>query len=279
MADWCTTSITINHNDKDKLKAFYGMLNEWSQKPIEENDPHLDWLGNIVGNSGIAKYDEKNDLFIPRIPCRGSLLSLDYHDEKIEITTSTAYEPLLEMWELLRDKYLPDAEILFIAKEPNSDLYCSNDPDVIGKYDIDIWGEPPEGFENEASDITETVVFTLNGYFLKSDNVNFDDVVSEEKTIEFLQRVFDTDEEDINVLLEQIDDIEDPWFSVNKYESLETYEQREQPPIIIPQLTTKNEKQQKTKKEKQQKTEKEKRLEKYKKRMMNQKPKKGKKRR
>lgn len=208
MANWCTTYITINYNDKGKLKAFYEMLDDWRQKPIAKNDfdgMSLGWLGNIVGNSGIAKYNEKESVFVPDIPCRGSLLSLDYHDEKIEITTETAWDPLLEMWNILCDKYLPDAEILYIAKESDSGFYCSNDPDVIGKYDIWIWGDPPEGFEDE----------------------EFDDAVSEEKTIEFLQRVFDTDEKDIDVLLEQIEDIEDPWFSVNKYESLDNSETKD----------------------------------------------------
>ena len=200
MANWCTTYITINYNDKDKLKAFYEMLDDWRQKPIEKNDfegMSLGWLGNIVGNSGIAKYNKKEGVFIPEIPCRGSLQSLEYHDEKIEITTETAWDPMLKMWKILCDKYLPDAELLYTAIESNSGSYCSNDPDVIGKYDIEIWGDPPEGFEDE----------------------EFDDAVSEEKTIEFLQRVLETNEEDIDVLLEQIDDIEDPWFSVNKFEN------------------------------------------------------------
>lgn len=204
MPNWCYTNITIYHNDKEKLKAFYKKVDEWRQKPFKKNDFDLytlGWLGNIVGNSGLAEWkmrENGREDFVPNINCRGSIQTFELQDNHICINTETAWGPMLEMWRLLCEKYLPDAEIYFTAEESGNGLYETNDPDVIGTYYIDIW-DPPEEFEEETSEYE----------------------ADEDYVISFLQRVLKSEETDIDVLLEMADDIEDQWFSINQWKECE----------------------------------------------------------
>lgn len=204
MPNWCYTSIQICHNDKDKLKAFFDKVEEWRKVPYKPNDFDtytLGWLGNIVGNSGLAEWKKRADGredFVPSISCRGSLQSFELMENQINLYTETAWGPMLEMWRLLCDKYLPGAEIYYTAEESGNCLYQTNDPNVVGTYYIDIW-EPPEEFEDEESQYE----------------------VEEEYVVDFLQRILKTDETDIKKLLKMADEIDDPWFSINKWQSVD----------------------------------------------------------
>lgn len=202
MPNWCYTNITIYHEDKVKLEDLFKHIQTWSShtyKPNGFDKFSLGWLGNIIGNSGLAEWKKKADGsedFEPWISCRGSLQSLYFNNGCINISTETAWSPMLEMWKLLCDKYLPEADIIFTAEEPDNCLYKSNNPDVIGKYCIDVW-ETPNDFE-EAESIWEA---------------------TEEETREFLQRALKTDETDIKKLINMSSEvIDDAWFSVNEWE-------------------------------------------------------------
>lgn len=204
MPNWCYTNITICHNDKNKLKDFFNKVEEWRKKPYKTNDfdtYSLGWLGNIVGNSGLAEWKVKEngrEDFVPSISCRGSLQTFELHDDSINIDTETAWGPMLEMWRLLCDKYLPGADIYYTAEESGNGLYQTNDPDVADTYYIDIW-ETPEEFEDEESMYE----------------------AEESDAIEFLQRVLHTEETDINKLIDMADSIDDPWFSIHKWELMD----------------------------------------------------------
>lgn len=203
MPNWCYTSITIIHKDERKLKDFYEKVDTWAKKTYSENGfdcPKIDywWLGNIVGNSGLAKWIKKEDGdsgFVPNISCRGTLQSIELLGNQINISTETAWGPMLEMWRLLCDKYLPGADIYYTAEESGNGLYQTNDPNIDGTYYIDIW-EPPEEFEDEESMYE----------------------AEESDAVEFLQRVLKTEETNIQKLIDMSNKIEDPWFSVNKWE-------------------------------------------------------------
>lgn len=204
MPNWCYTNINICHNDKNKLKEFFNKVEEWRKKPYKTNDfdtYSLGWLGNIVGNSGLAEWKVKEngrEDFVPSINCRGSLQTFELHENSINIDTETAWGPMLEMWRLLCDRYLPGADIYYTAEESGNGLYQTNDPNVDGTYYIDIW-EPPEEFEDEESMYE----------------------AEESDAIEFLQRVLHTEETDINKLIDMADSIDDPWFSIHKWELMD----------------------------------------------------------
>lgn len=208
MPNWCSNNITICHNDNEKLKALYENIKKWSKKTYHDNGfdyPKCGsyWLGNIVGNAGLSEWNNERNDFVPNIRCRGSLNDLSYEDGHIHIRTETAWEPMLLMWDKLREKYLPDAEIWFNAEESGCGLYATNDPDIIGTFYVDVW-EPPEEFADEES-----------MYEVDADCV-----------VQFLQKVLKTEESDIKKLLEMSDEMFDSgdveqWYSIHMWESAE----------------------------------------------------------
>lgn len=204
MPNWCYTNINICHNDKDKLKDFFDKVEEWRQKPYKKNDfdtYSLGWLGNIVGNSGLAEW--KDNDFVPSIRCRGSLQTFELKENSINIDTETAWGPMLKMWQLLCEKYLPGADIYYTAEECGNGLYQTNDPDVIGKYHIDVYDTPPDGFEDIDSEYEASL----------------------EYTVDVLQRILKTDESDIDKLIDKLEMSDDQeWISVHKWETVEINE-------------------------------------------------------
>ena len=62
--------MSIYCENEEKLEKFYHLLEEWTSKNYKENGFGLNWLGNIVGNSGIGTIDagKESDL-----RCRGRL--------------------------------------------------------------------------------------------------------------------------------------------------------------------------------------------------------------
>jgi len=209
MPNWCYTSIQIYHNDKDKLKDFFDKVEEWRKKPYLPNDYDkysLGWLGNIVGNSGLAKWGKRKDGiegFIPNICCRGSLQSFELFDSNININTETAWGPMLEMWKLLCERYLPEADIYYTAEESGNELYQTNDPDVIGKYYIDIVDTQPDEFEDVEGEYEASL----------------------EETVKLLQRIHKTKETDIDKLIKKHEmSDESEWLSIHEWQTVETDE-------------------------------------------------------
>lgn len=212
MPNWCYTSITIIHKDERKLKDFYEKVNTWAKKTYFENGfdcPKIDywWLGNIVGNSGLAKWTKKENGdsgFVPNISCRGTLQSIELLGNQINISTETAWSPMLEMWQLLCQKYLRGAEIYYTADEGGNELYQTNDPDMIGKYYIDIVDDVPEEFDDIAESEYEA---------------------TEEMVVKLLQRILHSDETDIKKLLDlHYKSDAQEWVSIHKWETVEINE-------------------------------------------------------
>ncbi len=197
MANWCYTNITISHKDQGLLEGFFEKIEEWTSKDYVKNDFGHNWLGNIVGNSGIAKWtDDFHTDSGEYIKARGTLNERHLNKGYINLATKTAWGPMMRMWVLVCEKYLPGAEIIFTAEESGNLLYQTNDPDLEGKYYIDVW-EPPEEFEDIESDFE----------------------ASEEYTIAFLQKVLKTDVTDINELLKLSED--EDWFFVDKWQRVD----------------------------------------------------------
>ena len=100
MPNWTITRITINHDDGNKLKEFEKLINEWTSKNYMENGFGLQWLGNIVGNSGIGTIDKNLET---DLRCRGSITWIECEGNQLLIDTETAWVPMLKMWIKLKE--------------------------------------------------------------------------------------------------------------------------------------------------------------------------------
>lgn len=194
MPNWCNNNIVITHNDKDKIKALFDKIQQWTSKNYEDNDFGTTWLGNVVYGSEI---DSDN------LEYRGLITSLDFVDLKdkggeINMFADTAWCPMIKMWQRVVDKYCSGADITFSAEEPGCGVYVTNDYDYDGMYVIDIYGDIPDGFENGWESMWEA---------------------SEETVIDFCQKALKTDETDIEKLLESVSELD--WVSINKWEHCE----------------------------------------------------------
>lgn len=207
MPNWCYTDIYINCEDKEKLRDFYCKIEDWTSKNYKENGFGLDWLGNIVGNSGIGTIDENKDtdLF-----CRGWLeeLELENDDTQLWIRTNSAWQPALKMWDLLVKQYIPEAELVYSAEECGEGLFNTNDPILHNCWRIGNLDEYPDDIAEwfEYCDVYE---------------------IPEKELIEILQKGLNTTESDINELLERFKELlssYDCWFDFCKWETIELEE-------------------------------------------------------
>ena len=196
MPNWCSTEIKIRHDDKKKLEEFYDKIVEWTSKDYSENGFGNNWLGNVVGHSGIAEWDDNKNGMLTKngqyISCRGQITSLDM-DEEITIWQEDAWGPNVLLWVKVLLKYLPDANLIYTATEPGCGVYMTNDPDMKGYYMVDIFG-PPEEF-----------------YYLEPRyEVNKDDVIN------LCQKILKTKENDINALIKDVNNLD--WVYITQWE-------------------------------------------------------------
>lgn len=135
MPNWCYTNITIDCDDEVRLKEFEEKLNGWMNHNYKDNGFGLTWLGNLVGNSGIRTVDECKDT---DLCCRGSIIYTENFGTQLLIDTETAWTPMLQLFEKLLEKYLPEAELIYSAEEPGGGILHTNDPDLSEKYYVDV---------------------------------------------------------------------------------------------------------------------------------------------
>lgn len=194
MPNWCSTNISINCKNKEEAKILYAKIEEWTSYDYCENGFGHDWLGNIVGNSGIDSRKDGKDF---SVRCRGELTFLDLNEEQVIIATETAWSPMLQMWKKICDKYLTEYEIIYTAEECGCELFFTNDPILLGKYIVDSLNDD---FTNEF----------LNGE-------SYDRETTKEYLRNVLQNCLVISEKDINTLLKMFheSDYEDvyihPW--------------------------------------------------------------------
>ena len=113
MPNWCMTKLIITHNDESKLKVFDKLLDQWTSRNYRGNGFGRNWLGNIVLGSGIGTVDTnpKTDF-----RCRGTMDYKELHRDELTIDVSTAWSPMLRMWIKLVNKFIPDADVTYIAE-------------------------------------------------------------------------------------------------------------------------------------------------------------------
>jgi hypothetical protein len=131
MPNWCFSEISIT-GDKKELSILKDNLEKAKIHKGTENSFGEGWLGNIVEYLG---YDYNS------IPCRGSITDYNYLDNEIILTTETAWGPIMKPILMLVDKFAPNSQTLYFSEEPGCCIFCTNDPDIVGKYRLDVWDD------------------------------------------------------------------------------------------------------------------------------------------
>lgn len=129
MANNCITYINIEFPTEMEAKDACAKIDSWCEKG------HDNWLGNVCINAGIMTLEEAYGS--PKYRCRGSVGYTDVSDDTVQITTDTAWAPMLQMWKAICEKHFPEAEIVYSAEEPGCKIFFTNDPALVGCYNVD----------------------------------------------------------------------------------------------------------------------------------------------
>lgn len=152
MPNWCyTDAIVMTTNDDAELaKSICEKLSEWMHEP--ENDPKSGfgngWLGNLLVNSGVV--DSYELLAECDVQCRGEILDIVRDGSQVNVSMSTAWNPMLEPLCLALEKnFSKDSfNVIYSSEEPGLELYLTNDEDRIGRYIVEITDEASDAIKN-----------------------------------------------------------------------------------------------------------------------------------
>ncbi len=138
MPNWCYSSVNIR-GPKDEIGKFDKQVKEaCSSNPLKADFGDW-WLGNLLLHLGY----KDDDVVQGDIRCRGSIIDYDVSYEEnygdILLSVESAWGPHLGPIVLMRDKYAPNCEILYVAEELGCGLFWSNDPEYYGKWYVDVW--------------------------------------------------------------------------------------------------------------------------------------------
>ena len=192
MPNWCNTNIIISGKSKKEECDFYQNLIMWVKEPCIENGFGTNWLGNVVERSGIAKWDVLIGDFIPTVKCRGCILNLNIDNSGISLQTETAWVPMIKMWKDICDKYFPSGyDIVYWAEEPGCDVYETNDYMYENSY---VFDNQIESYDDDDCFNEEELTLMKKYESMHS--------CSEDELVDILSEMLNTDEKDINKLLE-----------------------------------------------------------------------------
>ena len=156
MPNWCLSENYI-HGPETEINTLYGKIKEFTKHNAKDNDFGLNWLGNIVLNSGFQTTDEDNE---NGFECKGSIVKCEIISEnELGIFTETAYGQMNRIWVVLIEKYAPNCKLHFIAYEPNNEVfekYEDLSDSILYFNDIDY------NIEVDIEDKTHLNKYTLN---------------------------------------------------------------------------------------------------------------------
>ena len=126
MPNWCYSTYRIVGKKKEVQSLYSKMSNlERRRKPLVESDFGNTWLGCLVTKLGGDR---------SKVHCRGSWSELEYDGETISFNTETAWEPMNEVFRLVKGIY-PSLDIYYSAEEDMMGYFITNDTE--GRFFID----------------------------------------------------------------------------------------------------------------------------------------------
>jgi hypothetical protein len=126
LSNLCCSTVTFvadatNPNEIILIQLLDKLLEKWKNNKEECS------LQQIVEHSGIGD-----------VKCVGDLLQHSVFSNKLEISTVTAWVPMLQIWKRLRDKFCPNATLFYSSEESGMELFYTNDPEVVGNFYLEI---------------------------------------------------------------------------------------------------------------------------------------------
>lgn len=153
MPNWCYTNMTIEGSD---VKNLHDKITEWQEEGTQiENSWGNSWLGLLV-EKGLNEEPCEG-----KYNCRGCFNIESFDDNLLQISTETAWSPMMDMWFDLVDRYCPGSQLTYTAEESGMGIYVTNDADLIGKYYIDSWDEKVESMWDATEDNVRNIVAEL----------------------------------------------------------------------------------------------------------------------
>lgn len=222
MPNWCFTSMRF-HGNKTEIEDFHKKLEEFTSTNYMENGFGTMWLGNILCGAGLAdRIDNSNEDL--RIICRGQIIYIDDIDYEFEedvcfnVQYESAWAWIGKMWfELIKTFGYESVGFSFISEEPGNELYQKYDPygDFENeKWYVDCYFEGDDFYNEKLSK------FEDNRYYH-----------SDEALIKSLQNLLETEETDLEILLEKSGEYkfkhEDSYVHIYEYMQLSEDEAKE----------------------------------------------------
>ena len=146
MPNWCETEYAF-YGDRNEIEDFCSKLKN-SLKMDTRTDFERRWLGNVLISFGVASEEDVLNNNVG-VRYRGCFLFDDtsvYSDDIgvfIRFSTTTAWEPMNEMWDEIIAKY-KTLEYAFKSEEPGVGYYAISDGQgsfFCEHYKIEIYGE------------------------------------------------------------------------------------------------------------------------------------------
>ena len=118
MPNWCNNSIAFYQEDGGNamIYAFYADIQKYQDYKDPETGNHSDWVGYWL---------QSNRVDTEKLYARGFFINCELNDDHVRVDMETAWAPLLEVWDLMADKY--DLSYVYIAEEPGCEVYVNTD--------------------------------------------------------------------------------------------------------------------------------------------------------
>ena len=170
MANICSNIYHFIFSDEEKAKKFLDFI---ETSNCEGSVYELGIKANIedAENRDIREWVENAYVVSPATP------------NKIEVLTDSKWTPCPNAWQDIAKTFDKDVIVYYEAEEPGCEIYDSNDPDYVGRFIIDVCddGDFPEGVDLEWGPH------------------------SREETISSLQKLLETDDDNLSVLLHKLE--------------------------------------------------------------------------
>ncbi len=155
MPNWCFTSYVLEGDEKEIKKLNKTLDQLMSRKqPVVKSDFGKNWLGCLVNALG----GDWNEIY-----CRGTWDDKNLADNKLRLTTETAWGPMNEVFDFIC-KTFPSIRYYYSSEEPMMGAFFTNDRE--GKYFPDRYQielcTPKDEYDDEFFKTLDDALLWLN---------------------------------------------------------------------------------------------------------------------